>query len=133
MLDELEREAGSPYAENSAHYSADQIADYLEGAAGDVRNFIRRYFEQSGAIESAERAVTAFCGSPTTGSQAALLKAAKVLEGHNIPMPVRLARTFHPFIRRPEVFQLAPRNDSLCTGDSGQSVRDQVGADVGER
>lgn len=101
LLDEFEqaRENGDPYAEDTALRAANYIADQLEGAANEIRAFIRAYFEQSGAIECAEHAITTFCANPTTTNHAALLKAAEILKYHYIPMPIHLARAFRPFIR----------------------------------
>lgn len=77
----------------------EDIADNLQGAANDIRNFISRYFEQSGAIERAELAIMAFCEAPTAANRAALIEATRVMEGHHVPMQAKLARTVRSFIR----------------------------------
>ena len=99
LLSEFERAADRLDAEYEVLFSAREIADNFQRAADDIRGFIHGYFKQSGAIERAESAVSEFCRNPTSATYAGLLKAAQVMEGHDVPMPVSLARRIRPFIR----------------------------------
>jgi hypothetical protein len=99
LIGELEHRAGKLDAAETALSAACDIADNLESAAADIRHFIRRYFEQSGAIERAELAITTFCEAPTAANRAALMQAVEIFGCNDVPMEAKLARSIRPFIR----------------------------------
>lgn len=76
------------------------VAEALEGASTDLRDFIANYYKFSGAIDAATSAIERFGDAPTSENRAKLLEAAKPLDGHRIAMPERLRRCIRPHVTR---------------------------------